>query len=221
MKPGKLIRVATLFLLGALLVSGCSSGAKKAQSSNPPDPSNSPTDTESQKPPFPSGLDYGSKILLAKDDLELEFLTIALASCKKAQTDGLIITDNENTTYFRPTEKSESTDWPFDQVTVEKGKASSGKFYNYLPSFFDPCDLEIQAHRAEPDAPVLEHKVDKMADNSYAWLQHHGGNSLEETVYQVTDGLITRYGRYNNLSVLVSYGPLNAEQLAFFDKVVE
>jgi hypothetical protein len=60
-----------------------------------------------------------------------------------------------------------------------------------------------------------------MADNSYAWLQHHGGNSLEETVYQVTDGLITRYGRYNNLSVLVSYGPLNAEQLAFFDKVVE
>ncbi|MEI7419667.1 MAG: hypothetical protein WCK24_02270, partial [Actinomycetes bacterium] len=164
---------------------------------------------------------YGSKILLAKDDLELEFLTIALASCKKAQTDGLIITDSENTTYFRPTEKDEFTDWAFDQVTVDKGKATPGKFYNYLPSFFDPCDLEIQAHRAEPDAPVLEHKVDKMADNSYAWSQHHGGYSLEETVYQITDGLITRYGRYNNLSVIVSYGPLSAEQLAFFDKVVK
>jgi len=221
MKLGKLTRVGTLLLVGALLVSGCSSGAKKDEASSSPDPSSSPTETETQKPLFPPGLDYESKILLAKDDLELEFLTIALASCKKAQTDGLIITDSENTTYFRPTEKDEFTDWPFDQVTVEKGKASAGKFYNYLPSFFDPCDLEIEAHRAEPDAPVLEHKVDKMADNSYAWLQHHGGASLEENVYQITNGIITRYGRYNNMDTVVSYGPLSAEQQAFFDKVVE
>ncbi|MEI7420215.1 MAG: hypothetical protein WCK24_05065, partial [Actinomycetes bacterium] len=117
MKLVQLTRVGTLLLLGALLVSACSSGSKNDDASTSPDPSSSPADTESQKPIFPSGLDYGSKILLAKDDLELEFLTIALASCKKAQTDGLIITDSENTTYFRPTEKDEFTDWPFDQVT--------------------------------------------------------------------------------------------------------
>ena len=219
MKLGKLTRVGTLLLLSALLVTGCSNSPSNQQSGKTPEPSS--TETEDQKPLYPLGLDYGSKILLAKDDLELEFLTIAIASCKKAQTDGLIITDSENTTYFRPKANDENTDWPFDQVTVDKGKATEGKFNNYLPSFFDPCDLEIQAHRAEAEAPVLEHKVERCADNSYSWSQHHGGYHMDETVYQVSNGLIVRYGPYNNLDTVVSYGPFTPEQSAYFDKVNE
>ena len=219
MKLVQLTRVGTLLLLGALLVTGCSSSPSNKKAGKTPEPSS--TETEDQKPMYPLGLDYGSKILLAKDDLELEFLTIAIASCKKAQTDALIITDSESTTYFRPKANDENSDWPIDQVTVEKGKASAGKFNNYLPAFFDPCDLEIQAHRAEAEAPVLEHKVERWATNSYGWSQHHFGSSLEEIVYQVSNGLVTRYGAYNNLNSVVGYGPFTPEQDAYFDKVSE
>ncbi len=219
MKLRQLTRVGTLLLLGALLVTGCSSSPSNEQAGKTPEPST--TETEDQKPMYPLGLDYGSKILLAKDDLDLEFLTIAIASCKKAQTDGLIITDSENTTYFRPKANDENSDWPFDQVTVDKGKVTEGKFNIYLPAFFDPCDLEIQAHRAEAGEPVLEHKVERWADNSYGWSQHHFGASLEEVVYQVSNGLITRYGGYNNMDSVVGYGPFTPEQDAYFDKVNE
>ncbi|CAB4689635.1 MAG: hypothetical protein F2662_03810 [Actinobacteria bacterium] len=219
MKLGQLTRVGTLLLLSTLLVTGCSNSPSNQQSRKTPEPSS--TETEDQKPLYPLGLDYGGKILLAKDDLELEFLTIAIASCKKAQTDGLIITDSENTTYFRPKANDENSDWPFDQVTVDKGKVTEGKFNIYLPAFFDPCDLEIQAHRAEAEAPVLEHKVERWATNSYGWSQHHFGAVLEEIVYQVSNGLITRYGAYNDLNEVVSYGPFTPEQSAYFDRVNE
>jgi len=223
--------IATVGVLSlSLLLTGCSSGtqestAKTSASPNSTDtelPSDTPEESESPQTTSPKGLDYTQPIKLAKNDLELEFLNIAFDSCEKAQRDGLIVTSSKDKTYFRPIESDDFPNWPywpFEQVTVTDGKVGAGIYVNYLPSFFEPCDLEIQARLVEPDAAVLEHEVDRWANNSYGWKQHHGGQALDETVYQVTDGLITRYGRYNNLDTVISYGPFTAEEQALFDEV--
>jgi hypothetical protein len=223
MKLGQLTRVGTLLLLSTLLVTGCSSGAKKDQSSSSPDPSNSPTDTESQKPIVIPKLDYNDKIVLAKDALELEFLTIALDSCEKAQKDGFSVTSGYSVSYFRPAAEGIFPYWPFDEVTVKNGVVGPGAYQNYYPSLLDPCDLELGGRlwSRQIDDVGLEHKVDKLADNSYSWSQHHGGYHMDETVYQVSNGLITRYGPYNNMDAVVGYGPFTPEQSAYFDKVNE
>lgn len=219
MKLGQLTRVGTLFLLGALLLSGCSSGEKKDQSSSSPNRSSSPKDTESEKPIVIPKLDYNAKIVLAKDALELEFLTIALDSCQRAQEDGFSITSGDSVSYFRPAAEGIFPYWPFDEVTVKDGVVGPGAHQNYYPSLLEPCDLELSGRLHQIDDVALEHKVDKLADNSYSWSQHHGGYDMDETVYQVSNGLITRYGAYNNLDTVVSYGPFTPEQAAYFDKV--
>ena len=223
MKLRQLTRVGTLLLLGALLVTGCSSGAKKDQASSSPNPSSSPNDTESEKPIVIPKLDYNAKIVLAKNALELEFLTIALDSCEKAQEDGFSVTSGDSVSYFRPAAEGIFPYWPFDEVTLEKGVIGPDVYTNWYPGLFNPCTKELGARLSSSaiDEVGLEHKVDKLADNSYAWYQHHEGYNLEETVYQVSNGLITRYGAYNDLNEVVSYGPFTPEQSAYFDRVNE
>jgi hypothetical protein len=223
MKLGQLTRVGTLLLLSSLLVTGCSTGAKKDQSSSSPDPSNSPTDTESQKPIVIPKLDYNDKIVLAKDALELEFLTIALDSCEKAQKDGFSVTSGDSVSYFRPAEEGIFPYWPFDEVTVKNGVVGPAAYQNYYPGFLSPCDLELQGREwnYEIDDVRLEHKVILNSDGTYSWFQHFGGSSMDEFVYQVSNGLITRYGVFKNLDTVVGYGQFTSEQNSYFDKINE
>ena len=221
MKIRKTTQVGALFLFGALLVSGCSSDINKEKSSSSVDPSSSPTATESQNTNLTVTHDYSKKIVLAKNALELEFLTIALNSCRKAQEVGFSITSGDSVSYFRPAAEGIFPNWPFDEVSLKNGVVEPDIYSNYFPSLFYPCDLELAARHwsNKLDDVGLEHKVDKYADNSYSWSQHQGGYNLEEIVYQVTDGLINRYGKYNKMDAVVGYGPFTPEQLALFDKV--
>jgi hypothetical protein len=216
---GKAFKTIAGVLLLAILVSGCASNTDNRKSSSP-SPSNSESQSAAPKVSPTFALNYSGDILLAKNDLEREFLTIALKSCLKAQTDGFIITDSQATTYFRPATAGLWPDWQFDEVSVIDGKASQGIFYDYGPAFLDPCNLEIQAQRVEANAVVLEHKVTSETANEYIWSQHQGGYSLESMTYQVADGLITGYWRTDNSDhVQVGYGPLTEDQVKLFDQV--
>jgi hypothetical protein len=210
--------IAGILLLGAL--TGCSGPNDEATKKMSPSPSAtetpSPTPTEDVAEPLESVLDYSQPIVLAKDDLEMEFLTIALASCEKAQQDGFMLSHEEGDSYFRPASTGIFPEWPFDEVFVRDGEAGPAYFRNYPPSMFSPCSLEAAARGKNVDPEYLEHAVQLWASNSYGWSQHNGGANLDEIVFQVTDGLITRFGPYNNMSKVVTYGPLSQEQLALF-----
>jgi hypothetical protein len=220
---GKLTKIGTLLLLGAVLVSGCSTAANKTESSSSPDPSSSPTETESQEPIAIPKLDYNDEIVLANNALELDFLTIALASCEKAQKDGFTATTGDRVSYFRPAEEGIFPYWPFDEVTVKNGVVGPAAYQNYYPGFLSPCALELQGREwnYEIDDVRLEHKVILNSDGTYSWYQHFGGANMDETVYQVSNGLITRYGVFKNLDTVVGYGPFTSEQNSYFDMINE
>lgn len=210
--------MAGIFLL-PLLVSGCASNGV-SQSKDSPSPSKKVSESPQPKLSPLFGLNYSGEILLAKDELDREFLTFALNSCKKAQTYGFIITDSDATTYFRPSTNLTSQDWPFEEVSVVDGKGGEGIYNNYWPALLAPCDLEIQAQRVEADAVSLEHKVTSEGNGKYTWSQHNGGNSLDPITYQVINGLITNYGREVSANqVQVEYGPLSDEQQKLFEQV--
>ena len=214
---GKLTKIGTLFLLGAVLVSGCSTAAKKTEASSSPDPSSSPTESESEKPIVIPKIDYNDKIVLANNALELEFLTIALASCEKAQKDGFSVTSGDRVSYFRPAEEGIFPYWPFDEVTVKNGVAGPAAYQNYFPGLLSPCDLELEARlwSDQIDAVALEHKVVLNSDGTYSWFEHYGGYSLEETRFKVQDGLVVEYAEKTK----VGYGPFTAAQKALFDQL--
>jgi len=205
----------TAAVLLTSLLSGCSSNS---DTPNAQDPTPSQSESSSNKV-IPSevklSLDYDAEIQLANDELEREFLTIALASCREAQTNGFVLTYEEGVSYFRPASTGIFPDWPFDEISVKDGVTGPAFFNNYAPAIFSPCDLEAAARSGNVDPEYLEHSVQLWASNSYGWSQHNGGANLDEIVYQVTDGLITRYGPYNNMSNVVTYG-LSDEQLALF-----
>jgi len=215
--------IAAAVLLTSLL-SGCSNNSETPNAQDPTPSqtetsSNNPTPSESESPSseVTLSLDYDAEIKLADSELEREFLTIALASCKEAQTKGFVLTHQEGISYFRPASTGTFPFWPFDEVLVKDGQAGDAFYKNYPPDFFSPCGLEAAARNENADPAYLEHKVQVWASNSYGWSQHNGGASLDEIVFQVTDGLITRYGPYNNMSNVVSYG-LSDEELRFFDQ---
>ena len=205
------------------LLSGCSSNTETSNAQDPtPSQSESsnkepaPSESENTVPEVKLSLDYDAEITLANNELEREFLAIALASCKKAQQDGFILSYDEGESYFRPSQTGTFPFWPFDEVTVKDGKTGPAFFNNYPPAIFSPCSLEAAARSGNVDSEYLEHSVQRWASNSYGWSQHNGGANLDEIVYQVKDGLITRYGPYNNMSNVVTYGPLSQDQLELF-----
>jgi len=215
MKLGKLTRVGTLLLLVAMLVSGCSSGANKVAASNNPDPTSTSSGTQTEKPYVAPKIDYNSKIVAAKNPLELEFLTIALASCEKAQTDGFTTTFGDSVSYFSPANEGIFPYWPFDEVNVSNGVVGPAVYTNYYPGLFFPCDIERgQRYTDSTDFVALEHKVTANSDGTYSWFQHQGGYSLEETRYSVKNGLIAGYD-----DVSIGYGPFTSEQQSLFDQV--
>ena len=213
----------TSAVLVTALLTGCSSNTETPQAQDPtPSQSESsakgpaPSESASSVPEVKLTLDYDAEIELANNELELEFLTIALASCKKAQQEGFVLSYDEGESYFRPAQTGIFLDWPFDEVTVKDGKTGPAFFNNYPPAIFNPCSLEGAARSGQAGLAYLEHSVQLWASNSYGWSQHNGGANVDEIVYQVTDGLITRYGPYNNMSNVVTYGPLNQAQLELF-----
>ena len=214
----------TATVLLTSLLSGCSSNSatSKAQDPTPSQTQTSsenpiPSESESSSSEVTLSLDYDAEIKLADSELEREFLTIALASCKEAQTNGFVLTHEEGSSYFRPASTGIFPVWPFDEVLVKDGVTGPAFFNNYPPAIFSPCALEAVARSGNADPEYLEHSVQLWASNSYGWSQHNGGASLDEIVFQVTDGLITRFGPYNNMSNIVSYG-LSDEELRFFDQ---
>lgn len=224
------VAVTGLSLVG--LLSGCAGSDDEALKKQSPSPTQTPVESEtpieSSNPEvteeeyqeaFPR-MDYDAEILLVKNELELEFLTIALNSCKKAQDDGLVVDSPQGQSLFRSAERGNFPEWPFEQVSIRDGKTGYGSnviYFNYPPSLFDPCSLERQARFPNVEAVGIEHKVTKLADNFYGWFQHQGGASLEKTVYQVKDGLIAAYGADEKVDTKVTYGPLTAEQNALLD----
>ena len=180
------------------------------------------TEPETENPPYEPRLDYTLPIVLAKSDLELEFLTIALASCQKAQTDGFVARTAKGESVFRADVKGSWPFWPFDQVSIIDGKPVFGEtevlFFMSWPAIFDPCDLEAAARSRESDDVYLEHKVTKINDNSYKWAQHQGGANLDEIVYEVKNGLISGYAPNKAYATKISYGPLTEKQIALLDQ---
>jgi hypothetical protein len=223
--------ITGLSLLG--LLSGCAGADDQASKKMSPSPSPTvtetdhptPTETDIDNPAYEPRLDYTEDIVLAKNDVELEFLTISLASCEKAQTDGFIAETAEGESIFRSDTKSGWPFWPFAQVSIIDGKPVFGEnevlFNIYWPAVFDPCDLEAAARTREPEDVYLEHKVTKINDNSYKWAQHKGGANLDELIYEVTDGLISGYAPNKTYATKISYGPLTATQIALLDQAAK
>ena len=183
-------KLSLLFItIAALGLASCSSPT--ASPSTSPSPSVTPTSSTDTS---------ANGIRLAKNDLETEFLKAALASCELTKTKslGLYSAEGESATmtYFRPVE-SENLLYPENQISeTGDGKAIDDIYNNYLPALFDPCLLENQAALADdPNAALLEHTVEKIGTNTYAWSQHQGGASLETMYYEVTDGLTTSYSK--------------------------
>ena len=207
--------IAGILLLGAL--TGCTQGSLSG-----PNEISLEGDTPSQEPPFETALNYEDEIVLAKTELEQQFLTIALASCKRAQTDGFVITDvtNDIKSIFRPSEEGMWPDWPFEQVSIRAGVPGLGQYddeyKDYPPRLFDPCNLEIQARRGG-GPELLEHKVVTFGGKSFGWRQHQGGANFEEVVYQVQNGLITAYQKDGTSDKEITYGPLSSEHQELLD----
>lgn len=152
----------------------------------------------------------------------LEFLAIALASCQKAQTDGLVAKTVKGESIFRADVKGNWPFWPFEQVSIIDGKPVFGEtevlFFMHWPAIFDPCDLEAAARTRDPEDVYLEHKVTKINDNSYKWAQHQGGANLDERVYEVKDGLISGYAANKSYATKISYGPFAEKQIELLDQ---
>jgi hypothetical protein len=217
--------IAGILLLGAL--TGCSGPNDEASKKMSPSPSAtetpSPTPTQNDAEPLESVLDYSQPIVLAKDDLEMEFLTIAVNSCKKAQTYGFVAKTIEGESIFRPALEGNWPDWPFDQVSVVDGKSSvpsqiQDLFYLYWPSFLNPCYLEAAARNREPDDVYLEHKLIKIDEGTYSWAQHNGGANLDEVIFEVSGDLISGYEAVEGYPVEITYGPLTDEQISLLDQ---
>jgi hypothetical protein len=225
-KNSSIAAMAGLALVG--LLSGCAGSNDQASETMSPTPTvtetetPTPTETEPEDFVYEPRLDYTKDIVLAKNDLELEFLTIALASCEKAQTDGFIAKTSEGESIFRADVDGVWPFWPFDQVSIIDGKTVSGEtevlFLNSWPAIFHPCDLEASARTRDPDDVYLEHKVRKIDANTFGWSQHQGGASLNETIFIVSDGLISGYAPDEVYAAEISYGPLSVEQIALLDE---
>lgn len=195
--------------LAALSLAGCSTPT--------PDPLASPSST-----PSVSQVDaYQSDILLANNELEEEFLEIALASCELTTTKSLNLYDlqgnTSTTTYFRP---SDNLLDPENQLSENSlGDFIPGIYTENLPALFLPCLLEKQAALAQdPNAVLLEHTVEKIGPFNYVWSQHHGGASLESTYYDVTDGLISQYSAEQGSAIKteVAYTDFSGDVADFF-----
>jgi hypothetical protein len=223
-KPKVTIVTGVVLLLS---LTGCASDNVETLYKKSPSPTatgtQSPKPTEDEAKPLESILDYSKPIVLAKNDLEMEFLTIAVESCKKAQTHGFVVKTSEGESIFRPAVEGIWPDWPFDQVSIVDGKPALGEygdlFFNSWPSLLDPCTLESAARSREPDDVYLEHKLVKVDDNTYNWAQHQGGHNLDEVTYKVENGLISSYDWNKGFGVTeISYGPLTDEQIALLDQ---
>ena len=208
-------RRISLFVLtiAALSLSSCSSPTATPSTSPPPlvTPTVTPTDT------------FESEILLANSAIEEEFLSAALDSCELTKTQSLSLYSSEgdtsNVTYFRPVE-TENLLFPENQISEgSTGEEIPDIYNNNLPALFDPCLLEEQAALAEdPNAELLEHSVEKISANRYAWSQHQGGANLETMYYDVTDGLITGYSKENGSAVMteVAYTEFSGDVADYF-----
>jgi hypothetical protein len=222
MLTSKSTKTLLLLALSATALTGCSSGGISQNEVKSPDPSSSPKESGNPEEFNVPKFDYTKKIELAKNDLELEFLTIAINSCKKAETDGFMLTESSGTSYFRPAETGIFPVWTFDEFRVSDGKPTSPRYTNYPPGIFSPCSLEYSARGRNLDDVGLEHKVKKISSNQYIWAEHAGGYSLEETKFEVQDGLIVKetYGE-ENLGYSVEYGPFTDAELEVFDLVTD
>ena len=231
-KKFTVVAITGLSLVG--LLSGCAGSNENAFNKQSPSPTQSPvesetpvetsdpegTETEFQEA-FPR-IDFDAEIVLANNQQELEFLTSALNSCKKAQDDGFVIDSPRGQSIFRSAERGVFPEWPFDEVSIVDGKPGFGQyddlFSNMYPSLFEPCSLERRARGTNVEDVAIEHKLTKLSSNTFGWSQHHGGASLEQTVFQVKDGLIVAYGDTKTLDSKITYGPLTAEQNALLDQ---
>lgn len=216
--------IAGIVSLGAL--TGCSGPNDEASKKMSPSPSAtetpSPTPTDDDAEPLESVLDYSQPIVLAKTDLEMEFLTIAVNSCKKAQTYGFVAKKSKGESIFRPAVEGTWPFWPFEQVSIIDGKPVFGQFdvlfFNSWPSFLDPCDLEAAARNSATTDVFLEHKLVKIDENTYGWSQHHGGANLDEVIFEVSGDLISGYEAVEGYPVEITYGPLTDEQISLLDQ---
>jgi hypothetical protein len=236
----KMLTKSTVAIISGIavigLLSGCASSSDQSSKKMSPSPTvtetetpapsetDTPTPIETDNPEYKPVLDYTQDIVLAKNDLELEFLTIALASCERAQQDGFITSEPSGESIFRPDVTGMWPDWPFDQVSIIDGKPGFGEYddiyRDYPPGLFYPCSLEAAARYPgiDPEDVALEHKVRKISDDYYVWAQHQYGANLEETGYKVQDGLITGIGKDKKVTVKISYGPLTEKQIALLDQ---
>ncbi len=195
-----------IFSLLTLGMSGC------ASATGTPVATETPTETPTDM--------YQSEILLANNELEEEFLQIALASCAQTQTKSLIVVDSgasaSEATYFRPGEDLLNPENSFTDGPL--GDRIANRYTEFLPRLFDPCLLEQQAAYADdPNAPLLEHSVVKVSPFRYVWSQHHGGANLESLNYDVTDGLISQYSTDDNqIFTEVGYTEFEGDVANFF-----
>ena len=195
--------------LAALSLAGCSTPT--------PDPLTSPSST-----PSATQVDaYQSDILLANNELEEEFLEIALASCELTKTKSLSLYDlqgnTSTTTYFRP---SDNLLDPENQLSENAlGDFIPGIYTENLPALFYPCLLEAQAaSAADLNAELFEHTVEKIGPFNYVWSQHQGGANLETLYFDVMDGLISQYSKEQGSAIKteVAYTDFSGDVADFF-----
>ncbi|NBQ93494.1 MAG: hypothetical protein EBU06_06150 [Micrococcales bacterium] len=202
-----------LITIAALCSASCSSPQTSPSSKLSPSVTTTPSPSDT----------FDSEIRLAKNEVEEEFLQAALASCELTKTKSLGLYDSDGTgshvTYFRPANTADLL-LPENQITEDStGATLPNVYYNYLPSLFDPCELERQAGLvSDPNPVLLEHKVVKIDPLCFAWSQHQGGANLETMYYYVTNGLITRYSRQAGSAIMteVSYEEFTGDRAQYF-----
>lgn len=204
-------KTLTLLVLtfSALSLAGCGTSNPTPTASPSPTPAASQADT------------YESDILLANNELEEEFLEIALASCELTTTKSLNLYDSQGntstTTYFRP---SDNLLDPENQLSENAlGDFIPGIYTENLPGLFYPCLLEAQAASAtDLNAELFEHSVEKIGPFNYVWSQHQGGANLESMYFDVMDGLISQYSKEQGSAIKteVAYTDFSGDIADFF-----
>lgn len=184
-------RIALALALVGLLT-GCSN----------PTPSPNPTKTKTQA------------------EIETEFLQIAEDSCNKAQTENIVEQVEDGSKIIALAKSNAYRDYSAIYLDPD-GKVQV--IYELELTVCGPGYLISMMEEANHDnSGDYEHHIKLNSDGTYTWSQHSYGtdNALEDTIFTVTDGLITAADApaYN---YSFSYGPISDEDMEIFRNAID
>jgi hypothetical protein len=198
MNLGKL-SVAAIAL--TLALSGCASSTPKA--------SQSPTSSATESSLAAEGV-------VVTDETEIEeFKKAVLASCDRANKDGLIvdILSEGETIYRAPSKQEIGSPSGADQITRIGSKYQLGGWPSGDPLCGEALWVEnINDHaKNDPSNEAGDYELRKVSEGDFQWSVHRGSPSFNPYGIQIKDGSVVQISTNNGFVYDISYGPVNAE----------